>query len=76
MVERGSSGDESCRSWKNDNRQLPFLNILRKDYLKFAPEDNPGMKEKLKDIIDSRKVFDPSKEFMLHLLNSESEQGN
>ncbi|CAI2387430.1 unnamed protein product [Moneuplotes crassus] len=76
MIERGSSGDGSKGSWYYDKRQFSFINEIKEDYLKLAPEDDPMMREKLEDHINSRLVFDSSKEFMLHLLSSEIEQGN
>lgn len=76
VVERGSSDDSSRGSWQYDKRQLPFIDIMKKDYLKLAPEDDPLMREKLDEFIKSGEVFDNSKEYMLHLLSTEVEQGN
>ena len=76
MVERGSSEEDSRGSWHKEVRELTYTKVMEDIYLKYAPEDDPGMREKLEKFIKTGRVFDLSKEFMLHLLNSDNEQGS
>mmetsp|Transcript_3854 Transcript_3854/g.3223 ORF Transcript_3854/g.3223 Transcript_3854/m.3223 type:complete len:88 (-) Transcript_3854:84-347(-) len=76
MIERGSSGDSASTILFKEKRKLNYSDVMVENYLKFAPEDNPAMREKLQEFIKTGKVFDLSKEYMLHLLSRSNEQGS
>jgi hypothetical protein len=75
-TERGSSSDESQRTWYKDFRRLSYSKIMEEEYIDLAPEDDPIMKNKLEDLVKNGKVFDSSKDYMHYLLSLENEQGN
>jgi hypothetical protein len=75
-TERGSSSDESQRTWYKDYRRLSYSKIMEQEYINLAPEDDPIMKSKLEELVKSGLVFDQSKDYMHYLLSLENEQGN
>jgi hypothetical protein len=75
-TERGSSSDESQRTWYKDYRRLSYSKIMEQEYISLAPEDDPIMKSKLEELVKSGLVFDQSKDYMHYLLSLENEQGN
>jgi hypothetical protein len=75
-TERGSSEEDTKWSWVTTNRRFSFSKVMEEEYMKNAPVDDEQLTKRISQLVISGQVFDWSKDYLFHLLNSETEQGD
>lgn len=75
-TERGNSSDDSQALFHSSKRRLSFSKVLEERYLANAPVDDEHLKNRIHTLVRTGQIFDESKEYLFHLLSTETEQGN